>query len=96
MTEEYEEEYYDDEDGEDYYEEQDNDAECEYNEEGGADGDIQVGEEIDLVSLLVPGVNSMIHMAKGHDALCYCRVCLLTISFFPFPCNLDTRGSLGR
>ncbi|KAK3838326.1 MAG: hypothetical protein JOS17DRAFT_786266 [Linnemannia elongata] len=48
MTEEYEEEYYDDEDGEDYYEEQDNDAECEYNEEGGADGDIQVGEEIDL------------------------------------------------
>ncbi|KAG9072725.1 hypothetical protein KI688_000501 [Linnemannia hyalina] len=49
MAEEYEEEYYDEEEGEDYNEEQEDDAEYEYNEEGGdEDGDIQVGEEIDL------------------------------------------------
>ncbi|KAG0053637.1 hypothetical protein BGZ89_002871 [Linnemannia elongata] len=49
MSEVYEEEYYDDEEGEDYNEEQEEDAEYQYNEEGGdEDGDIQVGEEIDL------------------------------------------------
>ncbi|KAG0292692.1 hypothetical protein BGZ96_003810 [Linnemannia gamsii] len=47
MAEEFEEEYYDDEEGEDYNEEE-HDTEYGYNENGGEDGDIQVGEEIDL------------------------------------------------
>lgn len=85
MSEVYEEEYYDDEEGEDYNEEQVEDAEYQYSEEGGdEDGDIQVGEEIDLVRLFVPGVNSLIYMAKGHGALCYCRVKLLMDLLFPF------------